>query len=75
MLRLNATLIFALSAACFVIPGVLIQVYQAVFPTLQPGTNYANETMQVLLNISGLLGNLGVLFFVAGVVLWYRESK
>lgn len=77
MSKLNAKLIFILSAACFVVPYIVIEIYESVAPsTLRPGTNYANDTMQFLLNVSNdWLYPIGVLLFFVGIVVWYRESR
>jgi hypothetical protein len=73
--RLNATVVFALSAACFAIPGVVVEVYQSLFPAWEPGTHYANDTMQLLLSTGDLLGDLGVVLFIVGLIIWYREVR
>ncbi|TSC86923.1 MAG: hypothetical protein G01um10148_28 [Parcubacteria group bacterium Gr01-1014_8] len=75
MPKLTAKLLFALSAASFVIPSVLIQMYESIEPMpYNPGTFVANDTMQILLSTGDLLSDLGILLFVVGIILWYRES-
>ena len=76
MSRLNAKLMFVLSAACFVIPEAGIMMYEIFVPqNYDPITFVANDTMQSLLNTSDFLGDVGILFFLIGIVMWYREWK